>query len=96
MTHPTIGKAGSKPVRIDVDRLLETRMLLTASSGWGKSWALRRLLEQTQGQVMQLVIDPEGEFASLREKFDLVIAGRGGDCPAEPRMPPSRRASAPS
>lgn len=86
MRVPTLGTAGGRPLGIDVERLLETRALLTASSGWGKSWALRRLIEQTHGRgAMQLVIDPEGEFASLRERFDFVIAGKGGDCPAEPR-----------
>lgn len=50
---------------IDLPRLLETRLLIQANSGGGKSWALRRLLEQTTDQVQQIVIDPEGEFASL-------------------------------
>lgn len=78
---PTLGPG----VAIDVERLVSTRMLLTANSGAGKSWALRRLLEQTHGQVQQLVIDPEGEFYTLRERFPYVLAGKGGDCPAEPR-----------
>lgn len=81
----TLGKAGSRSISIDVPRLLETRLLLTASSGGGKSWAIRRLIEQVANDVMVLVIDPEGEFATLREKLDLVIAGKGGDCPAEPQ-----------
>ncbi len=85
MTRPILGTAGGKPLAIDVERLVQTRALLTANSGAGKSWALRRLLEQTHGQVQQLVIDPEGEFYTLRERFDYVLAGRGGDCPAEPR-----------
>ena len=72
-------------VEIDRDRLVESRLLLQANSGGGKSWALRRLLEQSFGQVQHLVLDPEGEFASLREKHDYVLAGRGGDTPAEPR-----------
>src|SRR3990167_5893163 len=75
----------SPSLPIDLQRLVETRMLLTANSGAGKSWALRRLLEQTHGKIQQLVIDPEGEFYTLRERFDYVLAGRGGDCPAEPR-----------
>jgi hypothetical protein len=59
---------------------------MQANSGGGKSWALRRLLEQTHGKVQQIVIDPEGEFASLREKFDYVLAARqGGDTLADPR-----------
>lgn len=70
---------------IDLPRLLETRLLVQANSGGGKSWALRRLLEQTAPHVQQLVIDPEGEFATLREKFDYVIAApHDGDALATP------------
>jgi hypothetical protein len=58
-----------------------------------KSWLLRRLLEQTHGHVQHLVIDPEGEFASLRERFDYVHAAKsGGDTRrirARPRSWPS-------
>jgi DNA helicase HerA-like ATPase len=53
--------------------------------GGGKSWALRRILEQTASSVQQLVIDPEGEFSTLRKKFDYVIAApRDGDALATP------------
>lgn len=70
----------------DLPRLLETRMLLQANSGGGKSWLLRRLLEQSALNVQQLVIDPEGEFATLREKFDYVIAApHDGDAVASPK-----------
>lgn len=71
---------------IDLPRLLETRALIVANSGGGKSWALRRVLEQTAGQVQQLVIDPEGEFATLRERFDYIVcAPRGADAVATPQ-----------
>lgn len=71
---------------IDLPVLLETRLLVQAGSGGGKSWALRRLLEQTAPNVQQLVIDPEGEFATMREKFDYVIAAaRDGDALASPQ-----------
>lgn len=73
-------------VDLDVDRLISTRLLVQANSGGGKSWLLRRLLEQTHGKVQQIVIDPEGEFASLRERYDYVLASRqGGDTLADPR-----------
>ena len=73
-------------VTCDVDALVNTRLLVQANSGAGKSWALRRLLEQTHGHLQQLVVDPEGEFPSLREKFDYVLAARqGGDTLADPR-----------
>lgn len=71
---------------LDLESLLDTRLLIQANSGAGKSWALRRLLEQSHGKVQHLVIDPEGEFATLRERFDYVLAApRGGDTPAVPR-----------
>jgi hypothetical protein len=60
-------------------------MLIQANSGGGKSRAIRQLLEQTHGRVQQLVLDPEGEFATLRERFDYVLAGRGADVPATPK-----------
>jgi hypothetical protein len=84
---PSIGTTSEgKTIPIDVERLIETRAVVLANSGAGKSWALRRLLEQTHGKVQQIVIDVEDEFATLREKFDYVLAGRqGGDCPADVR-----------
>lgn len=85
-----LGKtAEGKDVAIQLDRLIESRMLVQANSGAGKSWALRRILEQSHGHVQQLVIDVEDEFHTLRERFDYVLAGRtGGDCPADVRSAP--------
>lgn len=82
---PELGSGERGAVAIDVERLVAGRMLVEASSGAGKSWTVRRLLEQTHGAVQQLVLDPEGEFHTLRARFDFVLAGPGGDCPAEPR-----------
>lgn len=85
MTTIEIGRAGDQPVHLDLGKLVDSRMLLQANSGGGKSWAIRRLLEQSYGHIQQLVIDPEDEFPTLREEYDYVLAGRdGGDCPAEP------------
>ncbi len=70
----------------DLSALVDSRLLVQANSGGGKSFLLRRLLEQTHGHVQQLVIDPEGEFFTLREQFDYVLAAReGGDTVADPR-----------
>src|SRR5256884_5644377 len=75
----------SNQTSIDLPTLIDTRLLIQANSGGGKSWLLRRLLEQSHGKVQQIVIDLEGEFATLREKYDYVLAGKDGDTPAEPR-----------
>ncbi len=74
----------NKSVRIDLPTLLDTKLLVQANSGGGKSWLLRRLLEQSHSKVQQIVIDLEGEFATLREKYDYVLAGKEGDTPADP------------
>ena len=70
---------------IDLPKLIDSRLLVQANSGGGKSWLLRRLLEQSHGKVQQIVIDLEGEFSTLREKYDYVLAGKGGDTPATPQ-----------
>ncbi len=70
---------------LDLDKLIQSRLIIQANSGGGKSHTIRRLLEQSHGSVQQLVIDTEGEFATLREKYDYVLAApRGGDCIAHP------------
>lgn len=86
---PTLGKTlDGKALAIDVERLVVSRALIQANSGAGKSWAVRRLLEQTNGKVQQIVLDVEGEFYTLREKFDLILARAGEkdrrDCAAYP------------
>ncbi|HEC66417.1 MAG TPA: DUF87 domain-containing protein [bacterium] len=72
-------------IGFDLSKLIETKLLIQANSGGGKSWAIRRIIEQSFGKVQIIVIDPEGEFSNLREKYDFVLAGQGGDAPAEPR-----------
>lgn len=77
--------ANSQPVELDLDTLLRSNLLIQGASGSGKSWAFRRLLEQAAPHVPIAVIDPEGEFASLRERFDFVLAGPDGDTPVDLR-----------
>ena len=87
--HPILGTIfpdATTFVRIDLDRLVETRLLIQANSGAGKSWTIRRLLEQTHGSVQQIVVDREDEFSTLRATYDYILAGtEGGECPADVR-----------
>ncbi len=88
MSHIEIGKADGHPFRLDIGTLVATRLLIQASSGGGKSWTLRRLLEQSHGQIQHIVLDPEGEFGSLRERYPYVLAGKGGDIASDPKTAP--------
>lgn len=61
---------------LDLEELLATRLLVQGNSGSGKSHLLRRLLEQSAPWVQQTIIDPEGDFVTLAERFGhLVIDG---------------------
>lgn len=70
---------------MDLPKLIAGKLLVQANSGGGKSWLIRRLVEQAYGKVQIIILDPEGEFSTLREKFDFVLAGKGGDTPADPK-----------
>jgi hypothetical protein len=65
MGHTTAGA----PAILDLEELLATRLLVQGNSGSGKSHLLRRLLEQSAPWVQQTIIDPEGDFVALAERF---------------------------
>lgn len=71
---------------VDLRRFMTTGALIQANSGGGKSYLLRYILEQTHPVVQQILFDLEGEFASLRERFEYVVvsADGTGDLPASP------------
>lgn len=59
--------------RMDLEELLATRLLVQGNSGSGKSHLLRRLLEQSAQWVQQCVIDPEGDFVTLSERYGHLV-----------------------
>ncbi len=81
----TIGTSDSKAVKVDAMVLADTRALICASSGLGKSWLLRLIYESVASSVQTIIIDPEGEFSTLREKLDLLIVSENGDLRADIR-----------
>lgn len=85
MKNIILGKSKQEKVIIDLKTLLRTRLLIQANSGGGKSWLLRLIAERAFGKVQTIIIDPEGEFATLREKYDYVLIGKGGETPADVR-----------
>jgi hypothetical protein len=80
-----IGKSDSKSVKVDAMVLADTRGLICASSGLGKSWLLRLIAEAVASSVQTVIIDPEGEFSTLREKLDVLIVSENGDLRADIR-----------
>lgn len=69
---------------IDLDKLIDSRAIICANSGGGKSYTARKILEESHGKVMCIVLDTEGEFKSLREKYDFLLIGGGGDVDLNP------------
>ncbi|NJC34106.1 hypothetical protein GGR88_001580 [Sphingomonas jejuensis] len=62
-----------QPAALDLAELLATRLLVQGNSGSGKSHLLRRLLEESAPHVQQVVIDPEGDFATLSDRFGHLV-----------------------
>lgn len=73
VVYDTITK---KSIPIDLDQIIKGRALFQANSGGGKSYLLRKFLEESNGKVQQIIIDPEGEFSTLREKYDYLLVGK--------------------
>ncbi|MXP65857.1 ATP-binding protein [Roseomonas sp. M0104] len=69
MGKTTAGQAAT----LDLEELLATRLLVQGNSGSGKSHLLRRLMEQSAPWVQQAVIDPEGDFVTLAERFGHLV-----------------------
>jgi uncharacterized protein len=65
MGHTNAGTAAA----LDLEELLATRLVVQGNSGSGKSHLLRRLLEQSAPWVQQTIIDPEGDFTALADRF---------------------------
>jgi uncharacterized protein len=64
---------GGGAALLDLEELLATRLLVQGNSGSGKSHLLRRLLEQSASVVQQAIIDPEGDFVTLADRFGHVV-----------------------
>jgi hypothetical protein len=73
-------------VTVDPLELTVSRLLLCANSGGGKSQALRLLIEGLANRIPVAIVDPEGEYASLRTHVNAVLVGgkREGDIVADP------------
>ena len=81
----TIGKdSNGRNVLIDVQSILIQKVLIAAATGSGKSWLLRLLAEKLNRIVQTIVIDWDGDFATLQSKFDFLIIGKGRNISPRP------------
>lgn len=69
-------------VALNIQSLIDDKLLINANSGGGKSHTLRRVIELAWGDAQLLVFDVEGEFHTLRERMAFSLAGPGGEAPA--------------
>lgn len=74
-----IGNSDYDQVAFDSEKIIagEVQCLTVGNSGSGKSFLTRNLIEELYAKKLGniLVIDPEGEYLSLRKLFDFVILG---------------------
>jgi len=69
-------------VKLDLQELITGRTFLSSISRYGKSWTARRIVEQVFGRTGIIILDPEGEYSTLRDKYPLLIIGK--DVPLVP------------
>ncbi|WOF15750.1 DUF87 domain-containing protein [Methanoplanus sp. FWC-SCC4] len=81
-----IGKAGGRDFSVDAQELVTGRTCIIAQSGSGKSWSIAVLCEKMcRNNIGFCLIDTEGEYYSLKEKFENIwwVGAEGGDSECE-------------
>jgi len=70
------GKSGEKDVVIDAQELVTGRTCVIGQSGSGKSYLIAVLCERLlQNNIAFCIVDTEGEYFSLKEKFQMLWVG---------------------
>ncbi|HMK16477.1 MAG TPA: ATP-binding protein, partial [Methanomicrobiales archaeon] len=76
-----IGTARDRHFAIDAQQLVTGRTCIIAQSGAGKSWAIAVLCERLCAAGIGFVlVDTEGEYSSLRERYPVLWVGSGKEC----------------
>ena len=71
-----IGKSGNKDILIDAQELVTGRTCVIGQSGSGKSYTIAVLCEKLlQNNIAFCIVDTEGEYFSLKQKFQVLWAG---------------------
>jgi len=76
-----IGQTGDGDLAIDAPELVTGRTCVIAQSGAGKSWGIAVLCERLcKANIGFCLIDTEGEYFSLRDKFPVLWVGSDAEC----------------
>lgn len=76
-----IAKARGKNFWVKAQELVTGRTAVIAQTGAGKSWTIGVVCEQLcKSNIGFCIIDTEGEYFSLKEKFQLLWAGKDSSC----------------
>ncbi|WAI00707.1 ATP-binding protein [Methanogenium organophilum] len=76
-----VGKANGRDFGINAQELVTGRTCIIAQSGAGKSWTIAVLCEQLcRYHIGFCLIDTEGEYFSLKDRFDLTWIGADDEC----------------
>lgn len=67
--------------KIDFKKLVNGRTFVSSMTDGGKSWTIRKICEDIFGKVGLIILDPEGEYVTLREQYPFLIVGK--DIPLE-------------
>lgn len=79
-----IGKTlQNKRFDLNLERLITGRTFICSMSRFGKSYTVRKICEELFGKTGIIILDPEGEYSSLRELYPYLIIGR--DIPLNPQ-----------
>ena len=78
MTEIEIGKilGTETPFKVEVNQVVTGRTFIASITRFGKSWTARKVAEEVFGHCGLIILDVEGEYVSLREKFPFLIIGK--------------------
>jgi uncharacterized protein DUF87 len=65
--------AGGVAAMLDLEQLMGGGIVVQATRGAGKSYLVRRIAEQANGRLHQVIIDPDGEYLSLADCYEYVV-----------------------
>jgi hypothetical protein len=78
MTEIDIGKilGTEKPFKVEINQVVTGRTFIASITRFGKSWCARKIAEEVFGHCGLIIVDVEGEYVSLREKYPFLIIGK--------------------